>query len=1106
LSERIYKLQPDRTLSLRGFDTFAAAASIQNATPSGFTASGTFRDPADFAVAVLYDADNYFEHPSIKYLPDFNFAGLTLNFYLQYSDGAQPIDSPQYNWIDWATLDVIRADGTTGSVSLWNQATMISPEFPVASTTVTVVDTGVQPFDRVTLWFENLAFDYTVPGGLTGSASFFAQDGGTTASVSVGSTTYTYTVAAGGEAGPAIALGVANAAAADPQVQFTPASNVLNFASKVNTGVAVSVSGFSLWLITDPPAVFIAAQIAGQINNYDWIGANTILGLTATLASPPTAVITIGAARYGSVNVDGTAVTWLSGTQFMGLTAGSTILIAGIAYTIASLQSQTRLTLTTPTPSPTGAAYLAARGGRDGNLIQLYTLVSSPTTLSFDRTQYAFTGGSSAVTWAISLNFTALGIDSIRQCWLTFAPSLANGVAFSPVEWVATFSNWQLLEADGLDTTKALQVAGPGSIRIEESDSACVFTPHWSVESGFYSGYFAKAASLLNESVTVTYTCQFAHNLYIGTSLYGTTAYAAGVTVVENTLYNPAIDGTFSSDRGIAGITLFTNGVPDTETLLDCRVNTGAALVTRRLLRTAVPAGTHNVVIRIQTAGFVYFDFLEAAVLSDIPSALTPRTSVSPALDFDTDHTYKLPPARLLWIFDQLGYAGPMNEYLGVFWWNERIPSGGSYSTAQVTFAGTFAYMDAIVITFNPPDGTQLGKYVYPTDTPGTIANHFALYINSALVGAWASATPEGVLTITARSPAPAWNLSLSISVTSAAGTALLSPAEPAPGVYPSWIVNDSISPPINRAVRDWHADFYSQCATRGRQVMTSCSMELVNPPAGYVALFPDQTPVSTATGFGSLNSNQCAVGSSKLLAYQKAVYRWIAQMQSTAGLTPAVQYGEFLWWYAAESSGMGYYDSETAAAAEAALGRPLHTFLTTNDDPTVNNSADALFLRNRLRDYLSALVADIRSAFPNVLCELLWPYDVNYPVPVPTATPITGGQLNHFVNLPVEWQVQSTSGFDYMKTEALAFSTGMRNLDLARAAIDLFPGFGWPLPALRYLVPVFGYADPWERELALVWAAGIPVANFWAFDHICLFNLHVPEQGLERRSIVKTK
>jgi hypothetical protein len=734
------------------------------------------------------------------------------------------------------------------------------------------------------------------------------------------------------------------------------------------------------------------------------------------------------------------------------------LLIGGTSYSVASVQSPILLTLTSAAAA--GGSYLAPRGGRDGNMIQLYTLASSPTTTSFDSALYQLTGGSSAVAWNISLDFTALGIDSIRQCWLTFAPSLTDGAAYTANEWLATFSNWQV---NGTDT--ALQVAGPGSVRIEETDSACSFTGTWTQESGFYSKYFANAASVVNDSVTVSYTCQFTHNLYMGTSLY--------------------------SDRGTAGIRL--DG--DTETLLDCLVNTSSAIVTRRLLRTAVPAGTHSVVIRVQQAGVIYFDFLEAAVLSDVPDALAPRPNISGALDFDTDQTYMVSPSRLLWMMNKLGYAGPINEYLGVFWWNQRVASGATFSTAQITFAGAFASGDSIVLTFNPPGGAQLGKSVFPADTPVTIANHFAAYINSSLVSAWA-AVSGGVLTITARSQGSAYDLVLSIQVTSAAGAATISPAQPAAGIVPQWIVDDTVSPPINNAVSDWHADFYAQCAAAGLAVVTSCSMELVNPPAGYVALFPNGSAVSTATGFGSLNSSQCAAGAANLLAYQKAVYRNIAQMQLTAGLVPSVQYGEFLWWYFADpaGSGMGYYDAETAAAALTALGRPLHTFMTPNDDPTVNSSADALFLRNRLRDYVAALVADIRSAFPTVKCEVLWPYDVNYPTQ----------QLNRYVNLPVEWQLQPSSGLDTVKVEALSFSTSLRDLDLALQAITLFPNFGWPLAALRYLVPVFGIADAWERELALVWGAGLPFANLWALDHVCLYNLDVPEGPLERRSVVK--
>ena len=114
----------------------------------------------------------------------------------------------------------------------------------------------------------------------------------------------------------------------------------------------------------------------------------------------------------------------------------------------------------------------------------------------------------------------------------------------------------------------------------------------------------------------------------------------------------------------------------DTETSLDCRLAVSSAVVTRRRCAQNVAAGTSHRHTPPSQPGVFYFDFLEAAVVTDVPDALTPRTGISPALDFDTDHTYKLSPARLMWIMDKLGYAGPMNEYLGVFWWNQRTLFG----------------------------------------------------------------------------------------------------------------------------------------------------------------------------------------------------------------------------------------------------------------------------------------------------------------------------------------------------------------------------------------------------------------------------------------------
>jgi len=1075
LPERIHKLQPNRTVHLRGFDTFAAAACIHSATPAGFKVSGTFRDPADFAVVVLYDADNFYEHPSVKYLPDFDFSGLSLSFDLRYSDGLQPIDSPKYNWIDWATLDCIRADGTTAQVPLWDNATLVGTSFPAASATCNVLTSGagVEAFDRVTLWYQNLAFDFIAPDGQKSlEFQFYSAGNGNSHSIEVNGRTYSHTeTAIAGESSDDQAAALIGAMDGDPDVIATGGStsnSVLLTVRPERAGVPIPVSasdgnGTAIMRLT---TTTLAAQaLADAIDGTNWISANTPHAL---IAQQTGSQVEISAGRYGTVNVTGSAVTLVSGHAFAGLTAGSGIRIAGVAYTVSSVVSPRQLTLSTPAGVDlTAAMYVAPRGGYDGNLIELCATAKTAT-LSLDAARIPLGGGSSNVTWNCGIDFTALGIDRLRQCWLTFAPALVSG-ELSKTEWEAEFGNWTL---SGDEDVKSLKVAGPGTVRIEETDGACVFSPEssWTVEAGLYSKYFAKATRDAAATATVTYTCQFVHDLYIGTSLY--------------------------SDRAVAGVRV--DG--DAETAFDCRLQSGSAVVTRRRVRAGVAAGKHTVTIRIQEAGVFYFDFLEAAVATDFPDALPARTDISPALDFDTDHTYKLSAARLMWIMDKLGYAGPMNEYLGVFWWNERVLSGGTLSTAVVNFGGTFASGDTIFIMLN---GATLGKTVFPGDDLSTIANHFAAYINGAFVGARATCS-EGVLTITARSPAPAYNLTVTVSTASTTGVAQVT-TQPVAGVFGTWVVDDSASVPLNRAARDWHADFYAQCAARGREVVTACSMELVNPPDGFVARFPDvaRTAVSTATGFGSLQSNHCAVGSRRVLAYQKAAYRAIAGLQAAAGVSPSVQYGEFLWWYFAGPGGMACYDDETAAAAEQALGRALHVFSGPDDDPQVNAGADGLFLRNRLRDHVAELVSDIRGAFPSAKCEVLWPYDVNYPTPVPHGAPYLGGKFNRFVNLPVEWQGKASSGLDTMKVEALAFATGMRNLDLSREAIELFPGFGWPLEAMRYLVPVFGSAIPWNKELAIARGAGIPVNHLWAFDHVCLFNLDVPEKGLDRRSVV---
>src|SRR5581483_8579008 len=165
--ERISKFQPDRTLALRGFTGFGAAASLCEASPTGFKVYGVFRDQADFCVLVLYDADNLYEHYSAKYLPDFNLSGMTLSFDLSYQN-LQPIDSAKYSWIDWAQLDVVKVTGEPAQVRLWDYATLQSGSYSVAQGTYTIsAPGGCTIYDRLTLFVNNVSFDFVAGGGET---------------------------------------------------------------------------------------------------------------------------------------------------------------------------------------------------------------------------------------------------------------------------------------------------------------------------------------------------------------------------------------------------------------------------------------------------------------------------------------------------------------------------------------------------------------------------------------------------------------------------------------------------------------------------------------------------------------------------------------------------------------------------------------------------------------------------------------------------------------------------------------------------------------------------------------------------------------------------
>jgi len=779
LPERIYKLQPNRTLSLRGFDHLGASGALHSATANSFKVTGNFRDASDFCVLIVWDADDFYEHPSIKYLPDSNFEDLVLTFNVEYT-GLQPIDSRKYPTIDWPYLDIVNMDGTTAQVRLFDHATQTGGTYQAASATFTVLDNGLGAYDHVTLWYSNFAFDYMVP---------------------------------------------------EPADGVTAAS--------------------------------IAAELANQINSQDYAAAGAVVGLKAVAI-------------------------------------------------------ENKFTIT------------ADRSGADGNMAALMA-VNKNANLQITPAQANLSGGSSNAVWQVALDFKALGYTDVRRMWLTFAPALANAASYAGGDWEAVFTSWTLT---GPEDTRKLQVAGPNSVCIQQSDAGCSYSGTYDLVTGFYNQAFARRLSGIGSTARVQYNSAVTHDVYIGTLL--------------------------APDAGVAGIQLDE----DSETDLKCTLPAGSdAVYARRKVRSNIAPGAHVLTMVLKLGQYCDFNFLEAAAPSDLPAPLPARSNLSPALDYDTDHTYKLPPARILWNFDQLGFAAPINEYLGVFWWNQRAASGAIVPSLALSFAGTWANGESIFLDIGAPaesdhtriDRTQqfttISKSVIWTDTAETIAAHFANFINSDFSGIWAS-VDGAVLTITAASALYSFALEISAQTSTQSGT-ISRAGTLADGIAGTWMVDPSQTTTLNTGTRAWHADMYALCRARGIDIATSISMELVNPPDSYIARFPDNTGVSTDTGFGTLVSSHCAIGG-PILAYQQAVLTDLAAMQTAAGLTPLLQMGEFLWWFFPELNqpGMAYYDSATKAAALAALGRDLATFNSPDDDPQANGGADAMFLRNRLRDH----------------------------------------------------------------------------------------------------------------------------------------------------------
>lgn len=467
-AETIYKLQPHRTMHLRGFDRRGAAGALHHASATGFTVSGVFRDAADFCVMMLYEADDFFGHLDLKYLPDFDFTDMVLDFDVAFTN-LQHIESLKFPSIDWPFLDYQLNTGAAGTIRLSDYITSRTGRVNPSITYTVNASSSATIFDRVTLSFENLIWDYIVPGKQSVTFGFFNYHGtGFNHTLVIGPTTYTYTQAPG-DSSADVATGIAAAAAADPNCSVNAVSFNVTLTPINNTGDAITVNApadngpDTIWRTTNA-ANTIASYMRTAINATSW-ASGTPVKLTAS-GTGNSIIVTAQASNYG----------------------------AAADANLCAITEQHKTATATITPS--------------------------------GRTK--FSGGVNSTLVHVSIPFsTAFGtnVNKINKLWFTYAPILSDGIAYPGQEWSAVYTNWAVTDPS---SKRALKIANPfKSVRVSSSDSWADFSGStWTQEAGFFYEGYAKGMQwnpsfpLVKDSVTIRYACQHAHDLSIGTSLY----------------------------------------------------------------------------------------------------------------------------------------------------------------------------------------------------------------------------------------------------------------------------------------------------------------------------------------------------------------------------------------------------------------------------------------------------------------------------------------------------------------------------------------------------------------------------------------------------------
>jgi hypothetical protein len=772
-----------------------------------------------------------------------------------------------------------------------------------------------------------------------------------------------------------------------------------------------------------------------------------------------------------------------AGDSLVDIAAGIALNIQQLSPTFSATSNGASVTITWD-PKSADASYTNLRGA-NGNRIGVYGFAEGGRQI-WQQPAVTFSGGKFPESYQISINLgnmtgwtSAQDTDvthlqpivatNIRKIRWTWSADLQPG-SFEQTEFQVVISNWTV-SGNG----RQYFVAGPGSRRIQDTDSSIQYSGSWILSSGNYSGSRIHQSSQQNDTVTVTYSEPAQHQLYLGSRLL-----------------SPAASIRITVDGGTAKT--FNLNVPGEDALV-------------RLPLGIFGSGPHTVVATNLTGAAFYFDFLEIAHPSaDLPEFI-PQTQLALATDWDTYHSQSLPAERTAWLINKLGFKGRVNHYVGALWFYELVRTGTQYASLTVTLTAQASPSDKTVLLDIGQAGTlptTIKHLILPFDTDATVTQALACLINIGSNAVWANANGNQ-LTITARSMGTQGNnIAASLNPNSqgynlsAPGTTLSggidgapydlddsSPSQKLMAAADRWRTDLTATPRLNRAARDWHKAFFTALKGYGIDAVASFSTELMNgdpsQSVGIAQRYWDGTPVILDTPAIQTNFSPTS------LMFWIQVYLDMAAIQNQAGLVPYLQAGEVQWWYFPKAGvGMPFYDDHTKQQFQAQYGTSMQEI----PDNTVDLSEypnEIAFLPTQIANYTAAIRNALRSQFPNARFEVLYPTDTN------------DTNLNQIINFPApDW---TPANLNCLKTESFTF-TANRDLDKSFYSMGVSAAKGFPQNQQSHLVGISDAWTAWMKEVDLAQSQGIDSVVLFALDQYCLIGYPAPPFVKSNRSL----